>query len=545
MKQFLAYIILLVIVLVPESKACTNLLVTRGASVDGSVFVSYAADSHTLYGELYFWPAADYAPGSEVQITDWDSGKPLGRIPQVSHTYKVTGNVNEHQLAIAETTFGGRDNLRDTTGIMDYGSLMYIALQRAKTAREAIQVMADLVERYGYYSSGESFSIADSREVWIMEMIGKGLDNRGAVWVAKRIPEGYISAHANQARITDIVFDDPDNCLFSSDVIAFAREKGYFSGQNRDFSFADAYAPLDFEAQRFCEARVWSYFNRFSDHMEVYLPFIKGDEQERMPLWVMPHKKLSYRDIQAAMRDHFEGTPLDMTKDVGAGAFDCPYRWRPLTWEVDSVKYINERAIATQQTGFSFVAQLRDRYPAALGAILWFGVDDAATSVYMPVFAGIQEVPECIKVGNGDLLTFSWKSAFWVFNWVANMAYSKYAYMKDDIIPKQNALEDKFQQEVALLTTDLHRHWDTNPDSVIQVLTRFTADKANETMQAWTTLGQFLMVRYIDGNIKKVENGTFKRNAYGQPAFPDQPGYSEEFYRNIKNDTGDKLILEE
>lgn len=543
MKQILIWITILLSI--SKAYSCTNLLVTRGASEDGSVFVSYAADSHTLYGELYFWPAADHEEGSMLPVYEWDTGKYLGEIPQVAHTYQVTGNVNEHQVVIGETTFGGRKDLQDTTGILDYGSLMYITLQRAKTAREAIEIMDDLVTRYGYCSSGESFSIADSREVWLMEMIGKGLDNKGAVWIARRIPEGYISAHANQARINYILFDDQDNCLFSHDVISFAREKGYFSGRNNDFSFANAYAPLDFEAQRFCEARVWSFFNRFADHMDAYIPYVKGETGARLPLWVMPNRKLNSRDIQTAMRDHFEGTPFDMTKDIGAGSFACPYRWRPLTWEVDSAKYINERAIATQQTGFSFVAQLRDRYPSPLGAILWFGVDDAATSVYIPVFAGIKQVPESIKVGNGDLLTFSWNSAFWVFNWVANMAYSKYSYMIEDIIPKQKMLEDKFHEEVELLTTDLHHHWDTKQDSVLQVLTKFTSDKAAESMEEWSKLGQFLMVRYIDGNVKKVENGTFKRNAYGQPAYPDQPGYSKDYYHSIKEQTGDKLKMPE
>src|SRR5690554_838538 len=355
-----------------QSTACTNVIVTKGASNDGSTFVSYAADSHDLFGELYYWPGKEYPEGSMLNIREWDTGKYLGKIAQVRQTYTVIGNMNEHQLAIAETTFGGRSELRDTTGIMDYGSLIYIALQRARTAREAIEVMTGLVEEYGYYSSGESFSIVDPNEAWIMELIGKGPDNKGAVWVAVRIPDGYVSAHANQARISTFDLNDKENVLYANDVISFAREMGYFNGKNKDFSFADAYAPLDFGAIRFCEACVWSAFRIMNKEMDKYADFVQGKSDERMPLFIKPEKKVSVRDVQNIMRDYYEDTPLSMTQDPGAGPYGKPYRWRPLTWEVDGVEYFNERAIATQQTGFSFVAQMRSWLPNAIGGILGF-----------------------------------------------------------------------------------------------------------------------------------------------------------------------------
>ena len=433
--------------------ACTNFLITKGATVDGSTMITYAADSHTLYGEMYFWPAADHKPGEMVDVTEWDTGKFLGKIPQIPHTYQVTGNMNEHQLSIGETTFGGRKELHHQPGaIVDYGSLIYLTLQRAKTAREAIHVMADLVAKYGYASEGESFSIADPNEVWILEMIGKGEAEKGAVWVARRIPDGYISGHANQARITTFPLNDPDNCLYSNDVISFAREKGWFDGKNKDFSFSGTYAPVDFGGARFCDARVWAGFRKVASNMDRYQDYALGKithgangyATNRMPLWVKPDTLLTVKDVMGMMRDHFEGTALDMTKDPGAGPFKLPYRWRPLTWKVDSTTYVNERAISTQQTGFSFIAQMRSKYPDPIGGIMWFGVDDTYSTCYMPVYCGIQKVPEPIRVGNGDMLTWSDNSAFWVFNTVSNLAYLRYDYMIKDIQKVQSELETKF-----------------------------------------------------------------------------------------------------
>ncbi len=395
---------------------CTNLLVGKKASVDGSTLISYSADSYNLYGELYHWKAAQYRPGTMLKVYEWDTGKYLG--------------MNEHQVAIGETTFGGRPELNDSTGIMDYGSLIYITLQRAKTAREAIKIMTGLVAAHGYYSSGESFSIADPNEVWIMEMISKGVGERGAVWVAVRIPDDCVSAHANQARIQQFPLNDPDNCLYSPDVISFAKQKGYFSGKDADFSFARAYAPLDFGALRFCEARVWSFFNRVNKDMGQYVAYAQGKTTDPMPLYIKPDKKLSVHDLQGMMRDHYEGTGLDWRFDIGAGPFNSPYRWSPLTFEVDSVEYCNERPIATQQTGFSFVAQMRSWLPNPIGGVFWFGVDDAAQTVYYPVYCGHADVPEEMAVGNGDLLTYSETSAFWTHNWVSNMVYTRYSDRK-------------------------------------------------------------------------------------------------------------------
>ncbi|TAJ11384.1 dipeptidase [Marinilabiliaceae bacterium JC017] len=528
-----------------QANACSNFIVTKNASVDGSTMLSYAADSHDLYGELYFWPAATYPEGTMLDVHEWDTGKYLGQIKQAPQTYSVIGNMNEYQLSIAETTFGGRSELQDTTGLIDYGSLIYITLQRAKTAREAIQTIADLVDEYGYYSSGESFSIVDPEEAWIMEIISKGPHNKGAVWVAVKIPDGYVSSHANQARITTFPLKDKENCLYSQDVISFAREKGYFDGKNKDFSFADAYAPLDFGALRFCEARVWSAFRLVNKDMDKYIDYAKGESTERMPLYIKPDRKLSQRDVMNIMRDHYEGTELDMTQDVGAGPFKVPYRFRPLTWKVDDQTYFNERAIATQQSAFSFVAQMRSWLPRHIGGILWFGVDDAASSVYMPMYCGIKEVPHCLAEGNGDLLTFTWDSAFWVFNWVANQAYGRYSYMIEDINKVQNELEDKFISYTSAIDQAAKAMHDQNPDLARDFLTEFSNSQADLTMKRWKKLGEFLQVKYLDGNLHQEVNGKFLRNPHGNPKHATFPGYSEKYYRNVVKETGDKLKMKE
>lgn len=536
------------------SLGCTNFLITKGATVDGSTMITYAADSHTLYGELYFQPARDNAPGTLRDIYEWDTGKFLGRIPELEHTYSVVGNMNEFQVSIGETTYGGREELATQKGaIMDYGSLMYVALQRAKTAREAIQVMADLVEKYGYASSGESFSISDPHEVWIMEIIGKGEKEKGAVWVAQRIPDGYISGHANQARITTFPMNDEANCLFAKDVISFAHEKGWFDGMNKDFSFSDIYAPVDFSGARFSEARVYSGFNKVVSGMKQYEDYVLGNVKHdgenklpsnRMPLWVKPDKKLSVQDVMDMMRDHYEGTALDMTTDIGAGPFKLPYRWRPLTFKVDSVNYVNERAISTQQTGFSFVAQSRSWLPNPIGGILWFGVDDTYSTCYAPMYCGITEIPECFKVGNGDLLTFSETSAFWTFNTVSNFAYLRYDAMIPNIQKVQKNLEDKFVAYTPSVDMAAQSLWNGGKKKeALQFLTDYSINQANGMTHEWKKLSQYLIVKFIDGNIKKEKEGAFERTETGMPASPNQPGYPEWWKKVIVDGTGNHLKM--
>lgn len=523
---------------------CTNFLVGKKASTDGSTIISYSADSYNLFGELYHWSAKQYRPGEMLRVYEWDTGKYLGEIPQALQTYNVIGNMNEHQLTIGETTFGGRDELSDPAGIMDYGSLIYITLQRAKNAREAIQIMTGLVRDYGYYSSGESFSIADPNEVWIMEMIGKGPENKGAVWVAVRIPDDCVAAHANQARIQQFPLNDPENCIYSPDVISFAKEKGYFSGKNEDFSFAKAYAPLDFGALRFCEARVWSFFNNVNKDMGKYVTYAQGQTTDPMPLYIKPDKKLSAHDIQNLMRDHYEGTELDWRFDVGAGPFNSPYRWSPLTYEVDSVAYCNERPIATQQTGFSFVAQMRSWLPNAIGGILWFGIDDAAQTVYYPFYAGHTQVPHEMEEGNGDLLNFSWTSAFWIHNWVSNMVYTRYSDMSEDMKKIQSKLESQFKTSQPTVEKQAIELYEQSQSEAVNYLTQYTNNLVKEGVLEWKKLGEYLMVKYVDGVIKKEENGQFKRNPHGLPASPTRAGYSNEFYKKVIEQTGDKYKVQ-
>lgn len=520
--------------------ACTSLIAGPGATTDGSVMITYAADSHTLYGELYSQPAADHAEGSMRPIVEWDTGRMLGEIPEVSHTYATIGNMNEHGLAISESTWGGREELVDTTGMIDYGSLIYIALQRARTAREAIDVMTSLVREYGYASEGESFSIADPNEVWIMEMIGKGPRQKGAVWVARRVPDDCISGHANHSRIHRFPLNEPATTIYTPDVIDFARSKGYYNGPDSLFSFSAAYAPADMGALRGCDGRVWSYYNRFAPvKSEDYLPWVINGRGEPMPLWIKPRTKVSVRAMQNMMRDHFEDTPMDMTKDIGSGAWDLPYRWRPLTYEVDSVEYTHERAIATQQTGFSFVAQLRNNVPDPMKGILWFGVDDTNTCSYVPVYCCVTEAPHCFAPGNGDLLTLSWDAAFWVHNYVANQVYTRYSLMIPDVRRVQNQIEDYMAAEVEKtekLVASL-------PDKEQRrQLTALTNRLAEQSTKEFKDLGDYLLVKFIDGNVKREDApGKFSRTPEGMPEFPMQPGYDEQYYRSIVNDTNGRL----
>lgn len=529
---------------IAASWACTNLIVGKNASTDGSTFVSYSADSYGLFGYLCHYPAASYPKGAMLDVYDWDTGKYLGQIEQARKTYNVIGNMNEHQVTIGETTFGGRPELADSTGVIDYGSLIYIALQRSRTAREAINVMTGLVKEYGYYSGGESFTIADPGEVWIMEMIGKGPGSKGAVWVAVRVPDDCIAAHANQSRIRRFPLNDKENCIYSPDVISFAREKGYFDGLNKDFSFADAYNPLDFGGIRYCEARVWSYYNRFATGMEAYLPYINGDKQaERMPLWVKPARKLSVRDVMEAMRDHYEGTPLDITNDLGAGAFRMPYRPSPLSFKVDGKEYFNERPISTQQTGWSFVAQMRADLPDAVGGVLWFGTDDANMTVYTPVYCCTTEVPDCLRKEKADYLTFSWDSSFWVFNWVSNMVYPRYSQMIGDLKERQQQLEGTYLDAQAGIEAAALKMYQANPAQACDFLTRYTGMTATSAFDAWKRLGEFLVVKYNDMVVKRMKDGRFERTATGFPAPVVRPCYPEEFLREVVKATGDRYLM--
>lgn len=543
-KKLLA--VLIVAANVVGGWACTNFIVGKNASSDGSVMVSYSADSYGMFGFLCHYPAAVYPSGAMRDIYEWDTGKFLGQIKEAKQTYNVIGNINEFQVTIGETTFGGRPELVDTTGVMDYGSLIYVALQRSRSAKEAIKVMTDLVKEYGYYSSGESFSVADPNEAWILEMIGKGPGVRGAVWVAVRIPDDCIAAHANQSRIHRFDMDDKDNCLYSPDVISFAREKGYFSGMNEDFSFADAYCPLDFSGLRACEARVWSFYNMFSKATgEAYLPYVQGKAGEPLPLYVKPDRKLSVRDIQHAMRDHYEGTPLDITKDMGAGCFETPYRLSPLTFKVDGREYFNERPISTQQSGFVFVSQMRADLPDVVGGVLWFGLDDANMTVFTPVYCQTDKVPYPYAQGNGDCVTFSWDSGFWIYNWVADIIRPRYSLMIGDMRTVQDSLEDMYgnaQQGIENRALDLYRQ---DPEKARRFLSEYTSMAAQTAVDSWKKLGEFLIVRYNDGVVKRMKDGRLQRPATGNTAPLDRPGYPEDFLKRLVESTGDRYKVME
>lgn len=528
---------------------CTNLIVTKGASKDGSVMVTYSADSHQLYGELYFWPAATWAEGTMLKIYEWDSGRYMGEIPQAPVTYSVTGNMNEYQLLIGETTFGGRREFNDRNGIMDYGSLIYVTLQRCKTAREAIAMIDHLMQTYGYGSGGESFTIADPDEVWIMEVIAKaprmveGVNvNKGAVWVAKRIPDGYISAHANQARITTIDFNDPSTCLYSPDVISHAREMGIFSGKDKEFSFSDIYNPVDFGGARFCDARVWAFFNKYNDGMGKYLDYAMGHNlSNRMPLYVKPKVKLSVKDLADMMRDHFDGTPLDMTCDIGAGGNALPYRWRPLTFEVDGKSYVNERAIVTQQTGWWFVGQCRSDLPRNLGGLYWFGVDDAGTSALIPIYSASQRVPHCLEVGNGSMLEYSETSLFWIFNRVAQFAYLRYNEIGAEVREVVDAWENSMIAKTALADRVAVELYKESPEAAREYLTDFSVQTAQALLEKWVGLDKYLMVKYIDGNTKRQHpDGSFadNKNDPNIPAPPIQAGYTQKWKEAVAKDHG-------
>ena len=521
--------------------ACTNFIVTKGASTDGSVMVTYAADSHQLYGALYYTPKGKFKPGATLRVEEWDTGKYLGDIAQIPQTYTAIGNMNEHSVIITETTWGGLPQLEDPNGKIDYGSLIYITLQRAKTAREAIATIVELANTYGYASSGESLSIADASEAWTMELIGKGdstndPSRKGIVWVAYRIPDGCISAHANQARITKINFNDPENCLYAEDVISFARKNDLYNGSDKDFSFCDTYAPADFGAMRGCEARVWSFFRTFSEGMDKYIDYALGvNANNKMPLWIEPTEKISPKALFDAMRDHYEGTPMDMTTDIGAGGHHLPYRWRPMYFTVDGVEYCNERATATQQTGFWLCGQARD----GKTGILWFGVDDAATSALTPIYVNTTEVPWCLSEENGSMLKYSDTSLFWITNRVAQFAYLRYDLIGKKVREYVDMWENNMLEAVKLVDVAIGNT--PKAKKKAQIATKFSTEHAQLLFDTWTMLDKYLMVKYIDGNVKgEDENGKFIDNGNGKdiPGKIEQPGYSEKWKRAVAADNG-------
>ena len=575
MKKYLLVAGLSVLLTIPFTPviACTNFIVSKGASKDGSVMISYAADSHTRYGAIAFYPAADHQPGTPCEVYHYETGKLMGTIPEVAHTFSVVQLMNEHQVAIGETTFGGLDSLASQPGaILDYGSLMRIGLQRSRTAREMIRVMTELVAEYGYATGGESFSISDANEAWIMELIGKGKYEKGAVWVARLIPDGCVSGHANQARITTFPFqkknnwNDPKQTIYhSSDVISFARKHGFYTGKDEFFSFSDVFNPLKFGGARFCDARVWSFFRTVSKEIrdrQEYTDYVLGKfthkavnldhsanpngyVSNRLPLWVKPDAGISLADLMARMRDHYEDTPLDMRNDPGAGPFGLPYRWRPMEFEVDSVNYLNERAVATQQTGYSFVAQSRSSLPDAIGGIFWFGVDDAAGCVYAPMYCGIRSIPESYAVGNGSMITWSETSAYWTFSQVNNWAYTRYNMIHPEIAKKQLKLETQFMDEVGATDKAATALMAQDPNAVVGFLTSYSVRTGNKLVGDWKIFYRYLFMRYLDGNLKAAEGEQLLDNGNGKniPQKPTFPGYGKKWERMMIQGTGDRLKM--
>lgn len=515
--------------------ACSNLIVGKKASVDGSVMVSYNADDYGMFGHLCHYPAGNHPKGTMRQIYDWDSGVYHGEIEEAPVTYNVIGNINEFQLSIAETTYGGREEMVDSTGILDYGSLIYIALQRAKTAREAISVMTSLVEKYGYNSEGETFSICDPNEAWIMEMQGTGAGSKGVVWVALRIPDDAICAHANQSRIGKFNMKDKKNVLYSKNVISYARKMGWFDGKDSEFSWKNTYAFPDFSGRRFCDARVWSFFNRYADNFDRYLPWALGKDKdaEDMPLWIIPNHKLSVADVENCMRDHYEGTPLALdTTNIGGGIYEMPYRPTPLTFTVDGKKYFNERPISTQQTAFTFVSQLRSWLPREIGGVLWFGNDDANMVAYTPIYCGNTIQPSCYNTKGADAVTFSADNAFWLCNMVSNMIYPRYTQLYKELKVIRDSLETSYfanQTSFEKQVTDVYQ---TNKAAALKLLNDYSNNKADEMMASWKRLATRIIVKYNDMAVKKEKDGKLLQSV-------NRPGYPTSFGRKLVKETGD------
>lgn len=544
MKRFIILLGVLLFSVINSVEACTNLVVGKNASKDGSVIISYSQDDYGSFEPLRVIPAADHPAGSMHPLYHYESNNYLGEIPEVAHTYGIVGLMNEFQVSIHETTWGGREELTDTiSGLIDYGSLMVLGLQRAKTAREAIQVMTELVYKYGYESEGESFTIADPNEVWIMDMIGKGPGNKGTVWVAVRIPDDCISGHANQSRIHQFPLKDKKNCLYAKDVISFAREKGYFNGKDADFSFADAYAPADFGALRYCEARIWSFFNKWaSEDMSPYLSYAMGDTKGQViPLYVKPKAPLSVQDVKDMMRDHYEGTPMDLTQDIGMGAWEMPYRPTPLSFKYDEKKYFNERPISTQQSACVYVSQMRSWLPNYIGGVTWFANDDANMVAFTPVYCNMTQAPECYDKNTADAFHFSTRSAYWVENWVSNMVYLRYNLL----FPELQKVRDRLEKDYNSLQPEVEsKAAGMSEEEAIKYLSAYSHRTASAMMDEWNQLAQLIIVKYNDMAVKRMdENGQYEKTPGGNPKPVLRPGYPDSFKREIIKQTGDRYKL--
>ena len=526
--------------------ACTNFIVGKKASADGSVMCTYSADDYGMFLGLCHYPAGKHAKGEMLQIYDWDTKEYHGQISQAAETYNVIGNINEYQVTIGETTFGGREEMVDTTGIIDYGSLIYIALQRSKTAREAISVMTRLVETYGFCSEGETFTICDPNEAWIMEMMGKGPGSKGVVWVAVRIPDDAICAHANQSRIRTFDQKDKKNVMFSKDCIKFARSKGWFTGKDKDFSFCDVYAAPTFSGRRACEARVWSFFNRFGD-MDKYQPYVEGKvkDAEPMPLWIVPNKKVSLQDLEASMRDHYEGTPFDLGNDLGQGVWEMPYRPTPLSFKVDGKAYFNERPVSTQQTGFSYVSQMRSWLPRQIGGVLWFGNDDGNMVAYTPIYCGNTVQPECYNTPGADAVTFSDKNAFWVCNWVSNMVYPRYSQMFPSLKEVRDSLDNSYIANQGEIEKQALKLYGESEQKAVDYLTNYSNTQAQQMLARWKELAIYLIVKYNDMAVKPTKDGKFLRTKTGNGATVKRPGFPEKVARALVEQTGDRFASPE
>ncbi len=534
---------------VSEAEACSNFIVGKKASVDGSVMCSYSADDYGMFQYLCHYPAAKHAKGEMRKIFDWDSNKYYGEIPEAAETYNVIGNINEWQVTIGETTYGGREEMVDSTGIMDYGSLIYVALQRSKTAREAIKVMTTLANTYGYNSGGETFTICDPNEAWIMEMMGKGAGSKGAVWVALRIPDDAICAHANQSRIGKFNMKDKKNVMYAKDVVSFARSKGWFKGKDADFSWKMAYAKPDFSGRRFCDARAWAMLNHFYD-MSPYLDWAlgKNPDAQDMPLWVVPNKKVSVQDVENVMRDHYEGTPLSVAdgSDIGGGIWEMPYRPTPLMYKVDGKQYFNERPVSTQQSGFVFVSQMRSWLPREIGGVFWFANDDANMAAFTPVYCSMTERPECYNTPGADALHFSKKNAYWVCNMTSNMVYPRYSLMFPTLKEVRDSLDNSYFAAQAGVEKKAQELYAQNPQAAVKYLNDYSVEKAQQMLARWNQLFEFMVVKYNDMIIKPTDkNGTFKKTPYGLGATPVRPGYPEKFAKQLVKQSGDKFLVPE
>ena len=534
---------------VSEAEACSNFIVGKKASVDGSVMCSYSADDYGMFQYLCHYPAAKHAKGEMRKIYDWDTNKYHGEIPEAAETYNVIGNINEWQVTIGETTYGGREEMVDSTGIMDYGSLIYVALQRSKTAREAIKVMTTLANTYGYNSEGETFTICDPNEAWIMEMMGKGAGSKGAVWVALRIPDDAICAHANQSRIGKFNMKDKKNVMYAKDVVSFARSKGWFKGKDADFSWKMAYAKPDFSGRRFCDARAWSMLNHFYD-MSPYLDWAlgKNPDAQDMPLWVVPNKKVSVKDVENVMRDHYEGTPLSVAdgSDIGGGIWEMPYRPTPLMYKVDGKQYFNERPVSTQQSGFVFVSQMRSWLPREIGGVFWFANDDANMAAFTPVYCSMTERPECYNTPGADAVHFSKKNAYWVCNMTSNMVYPRYSLMFPTLKEVRDSLDNSYFAAQAGVEKKAQELYAQNPQAAVKYLNDYSVEKAQQMLARWNQLFEFMVVKYNDMIIKPTDkNGTFKKTPYGLGATPVRPGYPEKFAKQLVKQSGDKFLVPE